>query len=43
MLNNPQGELLSQVLEVLPLYMILEVQCIWRREEKGAFHFSFSV
>lgn len=45
MLNNPWGELLSQVLEVLPLYMKLEAQCIWGEEKKrtGVFHFSFSV
>lgn len=43
MLNNPWGELLSQVLEVLPLYMKLEVQCICGRKRTGVFHFSFSV
>lgn len=34
MLNSPWGELLSQVLEVLPLYMKLEVQSIWGRKRK---------
>lgn len=34
MLNNPWGEILSQVLEVLPLYMKLEVQRIWGRQRR---------
>lgn len=34
MLKNPQGEFVSQVLEVLPLYMKLELQHIWGREGK---------
>lgn len=43
MLNNPRGELLSQVLEVLPLYMKLEVQLIWGRggKEQESFILAF--